>query len=167
MKKNLIVVRAGDKSLHSNWLKNENPEFDIIVTYYGNNVPEEWKAAGYPIYNIKGGKWTGLYQYFTEHDEWKQYDKILLPDDDLDFDARTINGFFYNIGVLNADLSQPCLHESSYYNHLITLRHPCFNCRVTNFIELMIPCFSRRLLEKVIPTFAEYHRLPIERKAEA
>lgn len=152
--KNLVVARCGKNSLHPNWLAGESPEFDLIVTYYGDQVPEAWENQGYPIHMIKGSKWKGLYQFFNTHDIWREYDNILLPDDDLLFDAKTLNTFFRVVCDLNLDLAQPALDTQSYFTHPITLVSESFDFRITNFVEIMCPCLSRRFLEESLPLFA-------------
>lgn len=155
MKRNLIVARAGSKSLHPHWLTGAGPDFDLVVTYYGEEIPEEWIDQGYPIVRIKGPKWRGLYEYFAANEHWKAYDSILLPDDDLMFDAALINRFFALVGQFESDLSQPALDRQSYFSHPVTLASKSFQCRVTNFVEIMCPCMSPRLLELALPVFTE------------
>lgn len=155
MKRNLIVARSGNKSLHPHWLTGAEPDFDLVVTYYGEDIPEEWIDQGYPIVRIKGPKWRGLYEYFTANAHWKAYDRILLPDDDLMFDAALINRFFVLVSQYEPDLSQPALDKKSFFSHPITLASQSFACRVTNFVEIMCPCMSPRLLEMTLPLFPE------------
>ena len=66
--KNLVVARCGPNSLHQNWIKGDNPNFDLVITYYGDEVPSGWDADGYPIHKIKGSKWAGLYKYLKENE---------------------------------------------------------------------------------------------------
>lgn len=152
--KNLIISRSGEKSLHQNWLKGAEPNFDLEVTFYGSEIPDDWTATNsYSILPIKGSKWKGLYKYLTLNDTWRNYEKILLPDDDLLCNAHDINQIFNLANELNADLCQPSLDRNSYFTHPITLNHHSFNYRHTNFVELMIPCFSRRMLESTLELF--------------
>lgn len=157
MKKNLIIGRCGVNSLHMNWIKDAEPNFDLIVTFYGDEVPEAWHESStcYEIVHIKGPKWKGLYNYLSNNNVWKKYEYILLPDDDLFFNAKTINTFFEITASINVDLSQPALDKSSFFSHVITLEHDSFNFRRVNFVELMAPCFSRRFLELALPVFNE------------
>jgi hypothetical protein len=153
--RNLVVARSGEKSLHMNWLKGVEPNFDLIVTFYGNEVPQSWSETEkfYEIIPIKGSKWKGLHQYLTSTESWKEYDYILLPDDDLLCSAHELNAVFNTARLMNADLCQPALDRNSYFSHTITLKHSAFNFRYTNFVELMIPCLSRRMLEATLELF--------------
>lgn len=153
----LVVARSGEKSLHMNWLKDATPNFDLVVTFYGNSIPDSWSNTNesYDIIPIKGGKWRGLYQYFKSTDQWREYDYILLPDDDLLCSAFEINRLFEIAKHTKVDLCQPALDGNSYFSHVITLKHESFNYRLTNFVELMIPCLSRRMLEATLELFDE------------
>lgn len=153
--RNLVIARSGEKSLHMNWLKGAAPEFDLVVTFYGNEIPQRWGETEkfYEIIPIKGSKWKGLHQYLTSTDAWKEYDYILLPDDDLLCSAQELNAVFNTARLMNTDLCQPALDRNSFFSHAITLKHGSFNYRYTNFVELMIPCFSRRMLEATLDLF--------------
>jgi predicted O-methyltransferase YrrM len=155
MKANLVVGRCGDNSLHPHWLAGAEPNFDLVVTYYGDQVPGEWLDRGYAVVPIKGPKWKGLHEYLTSNSQWRQYQRILLPDDDLLFDAALLNRFFDLAARYGADLSQPALDEKSYFSHPITLVSQGFDCRVTSFVEIMCPCLSTRFLELALPFFSE------------
>lgn len=155
MKKNLVVVRAGDNSLHREWINANELNFDLIITYYGDNQPKNWISDGYPIIKIKGSKWEGLYSYFKEYDDWKNYDYIFIPDDDLLFSGKKLNKFFNIVNELKPDLSQPSLDELSYFTFPITLVNRANIYRVTNFVEVMCPCFSTNFLIKTLELFNE------------
>ena len=51
-------------------------------------------------------------------------------------------------------IAQPSL-VMSYYTYEHTLHNPFCILRYTNFVEMMIPCFSKEALIKVLPTFEE------------
>jgi len=155
MNKNLVVVRAGNNSLHRKWIDYENLNFDLIITYYGDNIPNDWVLDKYPIIKIKGSKWEGLYSYFKNNNEWKNYDYIFVPDDDLLFTGRQLNKFFEIVNKLKCDLSQPALDELSYFSFPITIVNRANIYRVTNFVEVMCPCFSLNFLNKTVELFKE------------
>jgi len=155
MKENLIVLRAGERSLHPNWLLNAEPNFDLVVTFYGDTVPTEWSKQGYEISPLKGSKWRGLHSYLSSTSLWRKYERILLPDDDLLFDAKKINDFFSIAAKYSSDLSAPALDEQSFFSHPITLKRKSFEARITNFVEVMCPCLSARFLDLALPLFTE------------
>jgi hypothetical protein len=154
MKNYLVVVRAGDKSLHTKWLGKER-NWDLVVSYYGDDK-NIYISNEYLRIDCKGSKFIGLSKGFTSNAfKWADYRYIWCPDDDLDATCLGINRFFEVCDSIKADLAQPALDWSSYCSHLITLRNTSFHYRATNFVEIMAPCFSSRFLASVLPTFCE------------
>lgn len=116
MSKFLAVIRCGDNSLHKNWV-NDNAQFDVILSYFGENIPYSLDNIKY-VHHFKGSKWEGLYDLFHNHPElWADYDYIWLPDDDLDSTVENINLFFELMQKYRFDLCQPALTNNSYYSY--------------------------------------------------
>jgi len=94
-RRRLVVVRAGDSSLHPTWLQGpDSPEFDLVVSYYGDD-PARYRSDVENRIDHKGGKWDGLAALFASRpDLLDSYDYFWLPDDDIAADTRTINGIF-------------------------------------------------------------------------
>lgn len=154
MRKNLIVVRAGDKSLHPQWL-DSNRNWDIAVSYYGN-FDERYKYQYDELHVYKGSKWQGLNNFTINHDSYiSKYNYVWFPDDDLFSDSTTINKFFELCSLLDLTIAQPALTEYSHYSWEITLRNPNLDARITDFIEVMAPCFKVASFEKFKNTFSE------------
>jgi hypothetical protein len=73
--RNLVIVRAGDTSLHPDWLKGQR-NWGIVVGYYGND-PARYKSPGVTRIDGKGPKWAGLYDLLAANpDLVSQYDYI-------------------------------------------------------------------------------------------
>jgi hypothetical protein len=155
MSRNLVVARVGENSLHRAWLQNATPNFDTVLLFYGKNIPQAWEEDGLETHHIPGSKWEGITVYLNNTTNWRSYDRVVFPDDDLLFDAWSLNKFFDLSERLGADLSQPALDSQSFYSHSITLKSPSFIARFTNFVEIMCPCLSRRFLEIAKPLMAE------------
>jgi hypothetical protein len=154
-KRFLVVVRAGDQSLHPQWTRAlATRDWDLVVSYYGED-PERFRAAGETRIDDKGLKWQGLHGLLTRETFWRGYEYVWLPDDDLAADQATISEFFAHVAELGLSLAQPALTWDSHHSHLITLRHPSFRARWTDFIEIMAPCFEVAFLDACLPTFAE------------
>ena len=68
--------------------------------------------------------------------------------------AGNIDGFFEAASALQWDLCAPALDEASYYAHYSTMRNRNCAARRTGFVEIMVPCFSRAALERLLPTLA-------------
>ncbi|WP_181707803.1 hypothetical protein [Chthonobacter rhizosphaerae] len=150
--RNLVIVRAGAGSLHPAWLTGER-NFDVIVSRYDPAL-EVAPGRGVTVHDAPGGKWRGLHSTITEHyDTVMRYDSIWLPDDDLATNAATINELFEIHRAFKLELSQPSLSDQSYYTHPVTMNHPAFFIRFTNFVEIMMPLFSRGLLQRVWSDF--------------
>jgi len=151
MKRNLLILRAGDRSLHEKWLLGTRINFDLVVLYYGNKTDLPWSEQ---LIAIKGSKWEGLSQYLSTNQQWQAYDYIGLPDDDLLCTGDDWSDFFDIMRQERLQLAQPSLQRGSYYSHKITLQIPFFKLRRTNFVEVMAPCMSRRFLEYALPDFS-------------
>jgi hypothetical protein len=151
--KNLIIIRAGDKSLHTEWF-GQNQNFDLVVSYFGDD-PTIYKDTS-PRFDCKGSKWEGLHNLLTSNQiNWKNYDYIWIPDDDLRTDCNTINKFFDIVNNLNSILSQPTLDDKSFYSWPTTKQNTRFKLRKVNCVEIMAPCFRVDFLEKCLPTLEE------------
>jgi hypothetical protein len=150
----LVMVRAGDRSLHRRWLMGGKRTWDLIVSWYGNEpyVP----VADERVIPRKGWKLDILADHFVAEPELlKGYDYVWLPDDDLDIDADGINLLFEVSERYGLEVSQPGLTADSYFSFIHTLRSQSFLLRYTDFVESMAPCFSSAALERALPYFAQ------------
>ncbi|MEX3999153.1 DUF707 domain-containing protein [Paraburkholderia sp. EG285A] len=155
MQKNLVILRAGDASLHRVWLAQSNREFDIFVSYYGNTAGAMQDGADY--YEVrKGPKWSCIAELLLERQELlDKYSAFWFPDDDLLATTETLNrmfGFFHTFGL---SLAQPALTNDSYHYWPITLQDSRYLIRFTQFVEVMAPIFDRTALKACAQTFGE------------
>ena len=149
----LVVVRAGDASLHPTWIDAARPRtFDLVVSHYGAD-PSRYRDAPFPRIDDAGQKFHGLKHLFLRDGSWRGYDWIWLPDDDLATEHDQIDRLFAVAEAAALDLAQPSLEWHSHYSYDVTLHSPAFALRYTNVVEVMAPCFSRELLERALPTF--------------
>jgi len=151
----LVLVRAGDQSLHPSWFENGGPvAWDFAISCFGK--PPRAAERAIFVHMQKGPKWIGLAATLREHEELiRSYDYVWLPDDDITCSADTVNRMFATVRRYGMELAQPALDPSSYFSHTITLRHEGFELRFTNFVELMVPIFSRGMLERARPTMED------------
>ncbi len=148
----LAVVRCGDASLHRSWC---DGDFDVAISYYGGDADRTFDEAKF-LHRYKGGKWDGIFNFFESFPDAKDnYDFFWFPDDDIRATASDVERLIDVGQELSLDLFQPALDTQSYYSHLITLQHPSFHIRYTNFVEIMVPMLSARLFHLVLPTIAE------------
>ena len=148
----LVVLRAGDGSLHPNWLAGSR-DWDLAISYYGLDEQKVFPEASY-LHRYRGGKWDGLRDFFASHpDVIERYDYFWLPDDDILTDASSINKLFELMKQYHLELAQPSLTANSYFSYLVTLKCPCFSLRYTTLVEIMAPILTRSHLIKVLPYF--------------
>jgi hypothetical protein len=153
--RNLVIVRAGDRSLHPGWTTDpETREWDLVVSYFGDD-PARYRSAGERRTDAKGLKWPALHALLAREEFWRDYDRVWLPDDDLRTEQPAIERLFRCVADLELDLAQPSLSWTSFFSHRITLRHPSFAVRFTDFVEIMAPCFRREFLERCLPAMGE------------
>jgi hypothetical protein len=155
MRKNLVIVRAGDHSLHPQWLSTEvQRNWDLVISYFGGK--EDPYAGQYEhLHQFKGSKWEGIADFCEKNETLiKQYDYIWLPDDDLLLTCQNINEFFDICAEHDLALSQPALLLSSYISYHITLQRYLCKLRRTNFVEIMAPCFNQSLFNLTKHTFS-------------
>lgn len=151
----LVIVRAGDQSLHPGWTNDlATRNWDLVVSYFGND-PDRFRDAGEVRIDDKGLKWAGLHALLAREDCWRAYDYVWLPDDDLAIDQVAISNMFATMAELQLALAQPALSWASHFSHPVTMHCPSFRVRMTNFVEIMAPCFDRRFLDTCLPTFKE------------
>ncbi len=151
----LVIVRAGDQSLHPRWTDDfATRDWDLVVSYFGDD-PARYRDDTATRIDDKGQKLGGLHSLLTREDFWRHYDYLWLADDDIAIDQRGISELFRRTAELDLALTQPALSWDSYWSHRITLHHPGFDVRMTNYVEVMAPCFSRAFLDRCLPTFVE------------
>ena len=159
--KNLVIVRAGDTSLHEQWLEGDcERNFDLVVIYFADS-PNRYRDLRYVRFNAEGPfaggpKWPALHDFVRQWNHLiEEYDFVWFPDDDLAADCPTIARMFDLCAALQLDLAQPALTPDSYLSHPITLVNRSFLVRYTNFVEIMAPAFSRDFLQRCAPAFNE------------
>ena len=154
-RRNLVIVRAGDSSLHPDWLAGEGERnWDIIVSYFGKD-PERHRADDIVRIDDVGPKWPPLQSLLLNHGELlDRYDYIWLPDDDLAMAKQDMNRFFDICRSHDFELAQPSLSADSPMNHPLLIHNRSTSLRYSNFVEVMAPCFRVDFLRRVIPTFS-------------
>jgi hypothetical protein len=155
MAKYLLIVRAGDRSLHPAWLEGAR-DWDLHISYFGDkDSPFGELPSGVTLSREKGPKYIGLGDCLAAHPDFlTNYSHIGLPDDDLGCDAQVWNRTFAILDEIGADLGQPSLLWRSFYSYDITMKRRWLSYRVTDFVEVMAPIFKVDFLRAVLPTFS-------------
>ncbi len=151
----LVITRAGDKSLHEKWLNGASRNFDLFVSYFGDQ-PEKFKHTADYFEAQKGPKWPILYELLERHWTWiSQYDAVWLPDDDIDMSPGNIQQMFNLFAGLKIDVAQPALTYNSYVAHRHLLVKATSIARKVNFVEVMAPLFNIKSLSELKITFSQ------------
>ncbi len=153
--KNCVISAVGKNSLHKGWISGrERQTFDLHLIVYDDSIDSYKDDTSY-ICHLSGQKLRLIYQYVQIHPEIvEQYDYFFFPDDDIEMDSKSIARLFDIMRDYNLQIAQPSL-RNSYYTWEHVLRDNCCRLRYTNFVEMMVPCFSRNALKKVLFTFNE------------
>jgi hypothetical protein len=156
-KKNLIIARVGDTSLHRGWLGDPSlRSYDVWLDYYGEDVGR-YAADPARLFLRRGlTKWQGLAALVAENREAiAEFDAVWLPDDDLAIAPEGIERLFDAFHRLDLALAQPALADGSYFSFEWLLESRRFFARFTNFVEAMAPLFSREALRACAGTFTD------------
>ena len=151
---NLVIVRAGDQSLHPSWLSgHEDRNWDLVVSYFGND-PDRFRGPDIVRIDEPGPKWPALHELLASHPTLLDgYDYVWLPDDDLKASGDSIDRLFDLLKLYDLEVAQPALSADSYFGHVTTLRNKLFKLRYTNYIEVMAPCLRSDVLRRAAPMF--------------
>lgn len=148
-----MVLRAGDSSLHGSWLDCPNRNWDLCVSYFGSEV-DPYSGQYDFLHKYVGPKWLGISDFINNYKKVVfDYEQVWFPDDDILTNGYNINKFFEANKSAGFDVSQPALTLNSFVTYPITLRNPLCNWRQTNFVEIMLPCFSKRAVKQLSSTF--------------
>lgn len=151
--RNCMIVAAGKGSRHKEWIKG-NCDFDLHLLVYDDSA-DKWAEDTPYICKLHGYKLKMTYAYLTRYPEIiEKYDYFLLADDDISMTSEDVNNIFRAMRKYNLKIAQPSLVDS-YYSWTHTLHDDLCRLRYTDFVEVMIPCFSREALRTVLFTFNE------------
>lgn len=156
-KKNLIIVRAGKRSLHPHWVEpGSERSFDVLVSPYEEEASRGPEIEGVTYAEVMTEpKWHSLHKLLQQWRGWEEYDYIMLADDDVFARQDVFEAFFKLCRQSDASLAQPALSEYSYFSHLITVRNRSFSARKVTYVEVMLPCFRVDVLRDLLHTFTE------------
>lgn len=156
-RKNVLLAPVGDFWSAEKWLSHPDiTTFDVIAIYHGDNESFSCPLCA-AVFHIKGPKWR-LYYELTSNDElWKpiaeRYDRIMLPDDDLEMDTCTINQVFSTMKEFDLLLAQPsvCEHNGAEGTWRPELHQRVqYVLRYTTFVEVMAPTFRMDFFNAVV-----------------
>ena len=152
-KKNAVFVPVGKDSLHRQLLKGD-ADFDLHLLIYDGSYNKFCNDSDFVACDA-GYKMDMTYRYLHRHPElFEKYEYFFLLDDDIVISTEDVNRLFSMMREYQLKIAQPSL-VMSYYTYKHTDFHPFYILRYTNFVEMMMPCFSRDALKAVLPTFEQ------------
>ena len=150
MKKNAIISCVGDTSLHKEWIKGEDPNFDLILIYYGGGKELDYINDCRFLIQGKGFKYRLIESFLQEYwDDIKHYEYVSFTDDDLLGDAYCFNNLFNKMKEYKLWIAQPAMTHDSFINHVELEQNDNALLRYTSFVEIMTPTFDVEILEKI------------------
>jgi len=118
-------------------------KFDYLIFVYDDTEFSEEIFKKCKFIYEKGTRWQFLRNHVSP-DYCKNYDYIFVWPDDIDIDDFSYEHFLKIMFRNHLDMAQPALTPDSYYFHKITVKDDNYKIgRVTDFVEIMIPVFSR------------------------
>lgn len=152
-RKNAVFVPVGKDSLHRQLLKGD-ADFDLHLLIYDGSYNKFCNDSDFVACDA-GYKMDMTYRYLHRHPElFEKYEYFFLLDDDIVISTEDVNRLFSMMREYQLKIAQPSL-VMSYYTYKHTAFHPFYILRYTNFVEMMMPCFSRDALKAVLPTFEQ------------
>lgn len=156
LKKNIVLIPVSQNSLHRQFLKG-NREFDIHLLIFDDSYKKFCNDSEF-VTCMHGYKMDMVYKYLINNPKFlNNYEYFFLADDDIRMTTESVNELFRTMRHYNLSIAQPSL-TMSYSTYDITMHNPICILRYTDFVEMMIPCFSHEALIKVLPTFKEQVR---------
>ena len=154
MRRRLLVVRAGDSSLHPQWLPASGSRtFDLFVLAYGN-YPEKYAETVEYFAHCSGLKFDVLHAFISGNYELiTSYDYVGFPDDDIAAISTNWDQLFNIMEAYQIDIGQASLIHNGNVSRGITGHVEGLILRWTDFVEVMMPVFSRRVLRTAWETF--------------
>ncbi len=152
-RRNLIVMRAGNKALFPEWKPAQDRSWDIAISFYGEGQPEWGQEYFLPA---KGPKFPPIHAFLSANPGvFERYDYIWFPDDDIMTTWSNVDDLFQVMRDFDLQLAQPALTPESFISHAVTRKDPACLLRFTIFVEVMAPLFRSDALKLCLPVMAE------------
>jgi hypothetical protein len=126
-KKFLIIVPAGDNSLHKYWY--DSRIYDLYVIYFGDNkkIRDDYKKKADFFRSDKGPKWQ-LIRRTIKMFNINKYHYVWLPDDDLEITKKNVEEFLlisqkYNLKISQPSLNIPEVNENDLLKEVINWKY--------------------------------------------
>lgn len=152
----LLCIRSGRTPEYLRWLDFSKPRlWDLLVNYHavpdgGPDLRPEMVAVGGVNKSLAFNDMARTYPQLMEG-----YKAVCFFDDDLVVRFDAVDTAFVTFSHYGLELAQPALTHDSHHAFRVTLHHPTFVLRFTNFVEPMMPIFSPSALKVCLPMVGE------------
>ena len=156
-RRNLVILRANETSLHPGWaadISDDERSWDLCTSFYGeaNRFPVE-DFAEYTTLQREERKFQAIRSLLLSQPELMQYEYFMFPDDDIQMSWGDINASFQAMRFWRLELAQPSLRPDGVINYEATRQDTRFRVRFTSMVEVMIPMMSCATLAQCLSTF--------------
>ena len=154
MKDNLVFTSAGDNTnFYKHWCGNSK-DYDLWVTYYGDDEKKYKLYSKHSDYitKRKGFKFQNFYDLYNSKD-LSQYERIFILDDDIIISTEDINKMFIISKKFNLSICGPTFKPNCKISHPKTINNPKWFMRYTNYVEVNVPLFSKEALRRLMDVF--------------
>jgi hypothetical protein len=108
LKPYLLIIPTGNNTCFDFSKDRDKQNFDVCIIYYGEGEEDRFKKQCKYFFKLRGPKWF-LIKNILQQIEWKLYDYIWIPDDDLIVSTEKINEMFQVADENNLKLCQPAV----------------------------------------------------------
>lgn len=153
MRKNLVVCPVNSRDSCHVAYSSADRNYDIFLINY-TETDIDFSGTAEKVFNIKGFKFPTIYNLIESGEiDVYQYDTFWFTDYDVEISRTDLNSLFNIAKLYDFNVSQPSLTPSSYKSWQVTENNESCKYRLTNFVEIMCPMFSRSALLKLKHTF--------------
>jgi hypothetical protein len=149
-----MICSASDRSLHHTWLDGDpKRNWDLYLSPYRPlSIAQPPDVSVGPLRDKQ--KFAALHDLLTEDQWWREYNNVMLVDEDIFAMPGTWSRFFDWTDRLDMRMMAPSLTANSIFSHPVTVQQPGHAVRRVSFIEIMMPSFRVDTLDLLLPTFA-------------
>lgn len=110
IKSNLVIVPTGNGTCFDFSKDMDKQQFDTCLIYYGQDeeYEDKFRKQSKYFFKLRGPKWF-LIKTVLQKIEWRLYDYIWIPDDDLIISTEKINEMFLIAAENQLQLAQPAV----------------------------------------------------------
>jgi len=152
---NLVFTSAGDDTFFDELWLDKNRNYDVWVTYYGDNdeIYEKYKSKVDYIEKRKGSKFQNFHHIYTTKNLSK-YKRFFILDDDIIISTEEINKMFKISEEASLWICQPSFDHKSKLGWIINKHRKEYYLRYTNFVEVNTPLFTKGALSKLMDHYS-------------